>query len=82
MTIKDLEKTVKKYAFRGLYVLGFCLVTSTIWITKNQIRIDELQDKVKEQSAIIEHDTLLINNHEWLVLNHDKRIDLLEIKKK
>lgn len=78
MTILQLHKDFKKNFYRLLYGAAFCLVTATIWITKNQIKIDTLQDKIKEQEAIIKNYDKLIAQHEFLVMSHDYRLDRLD----
>lgn len=78
MTILQLQKDFKKNIYRILYGVAFCLVAASVWITKNQIKIDLLQDKIKEQEAIIKNYDKLINQHEWMVLSHDTRLDRLD----
>lgn len=67
-----------------LYVLwvGTAFILSAgIFIGKNENEISYLQKTVKEQKILIWAAKDIIARHEWMVLDHEKRINNLENKK-
>ena len=73
---------VSKYVFRFLYIFGTILFIAGGWITKNQLEISSLQKVLNEQQSKLLVNDKLCSQHEWMVLNHETRLNDIEAKRK
>lgn len=78
MTILQLQKDVRKNLYKLLYGAAFIIFMAGCWITRNQIKIDRLEEEINNQDGVIKAQNKLINQHEWLTMNHDYRLDRLD----
>jgi hypothetical protein len=54
------------------------LVAAGIWIGRSEMEVSHFKKDLEEQKIVIKNYDRLINQHEFMVLNHDYRLDRLD----